>query len=107
MAAKLHKMKRQVPPTETPQRLPRLITFLGLHMALGMAAGVAFSALVLMANVSGLRDLIANSSEPYLVLALLYAMNALTFSSAAMGIAVMTLPSGPPADMRDPEDRDV
>jgi hypothetical protein len=75
-------------------------------MALGLAIGVAFASLVILSNASGLKDLIANSSEPYLVLALLYVMNALTFASAAMGIAVMTLPSDAPVDMRDPEDRD-
>lgn len=83
-------------------RLPRLLRFLGLHMALGIAIGVAFAAMVVLSNVSGIKDLIAASEEPYLVLTLLLVMNALTFASLAMGIAVMTLPFEDCCDMRDP-----
>lgn len=86
-------------------RVPRLLRFLGLHLALGLAIGVAFSSLVIMSNVSGIKTLIAESSSPYLAVALLYAMNALTFGSLAMGIGVMTLPMAGPCDMSDPEDR--
>lgn len=86
--------------------VPRLLRFLGLHLAFGAALGVAFAAVVIMSNVSGIKTLIAESSSPYLVLALLYAMNALTFGSIAMAVGVMTLPFDGGCDMSDPEDRE-
>lgn len=95
-------------PSDRPAALPampRLLRFLGLHLAMGVAVGVAFAAIVILSNVSGIKTLIADSSSPYLVLALLYIMNALTFGSIAMGIGVMTLPMDRGCDMRDPEDR--
>lgn len=97
------------PPPAKPAlfaKVPKLLRFLGLHLALGAAIGVAFAALVIMSNVSGIKTLIAESSSPYLVLTLLYAMNALTFASLGMAIGVMTLPLDPGCDMSDPEDRD-
>lgn len=87
-------------------RMPVLLTFLGGHMALGLALGVAFAALLLMLGVAGLKTLIATTSEPAVALILFYAFNALTFASVAMGIAVMTLPMDDVCDMRDPERRD-
>lgn len=89
---------------ERYMRLPKLLRFLGEHLAFGVAVGIAFAALVLMSNISGIKNLIEDSENPYLAVALLYAMNALTFASLSMGIAVMTLPMDSPCDMRDPED---
>lgn len=86
--------------------VPRLLRFLALHLALGAAAGVAFAAIVIMSNVSGIKTLIAESANPYLVLVLLYGSNVLTFGSLAMAIGVMTLPFDGGCDMSDPEDRD-
>ncbi|MGE0055104.1 MAG: hypothetical protein AB7S74_12920 [Hyphomicrobium sp.] len=86
-------------------RLPTLLRFLSRHLAFGVAVGIAFAALILMSNISGIKDLIEESENPYLAVALLYAMNALTFASLAMGIAVMTMPMDDPCDMRDPEDK--
>ena len=97
------------PPPSQPHfydNVPKLLRFLGLHLALGAATGVAFAAIVIMSNVSGIKTLIAESSSPYLVLALLYGMNALTFASLAMAVGVMTLPFDSTCDMRAPEDRD-
>lgn len=85
---------------------PKLLSFLALHLALGAAIGVAFASLVIMSNVSDIKTLIAESAEPYLALALLYAMNMLTFGAMAMGVGVMTLPLDAPCDMSDPHDRD-
>ncbi|MBL8884037.1 MAG: hypothetical protein JNL45_13395 [Hyphomicrobium sp.] len=89
---------------ERYMRVPKLLRFLGEHLAFGVAVGIAFAALVLMSNISGIKNLIEDSENPYLAVALLYAMNALTFASLSMGIAVMTLPMDAPCDMRDPED---
>ncbi len=85
---------------------PKLLTFLALHLAFGAAIGVAFASLVVMSNVSDIKTLIADSAEPYLAVALLYAMNILTFGAMGMAIGVMTLPLDTPCDMRDPHDRD-
>jgi hypothetical protein len=85
---------------------PKLVSFLAVHLAFGAAIGVAFASLVIISNVSDIKTLIAESSEPYLALALLYAMNILTFGAMAMGVGVMTLPLDAPCDMRDPHDRD-
>lgn len=95
------------PPARHPRwaNIPKLVRFLALHLALGAAIGVAFASLVIMSDVSGLKTLIADASNPYLVLALLYAMNALTFGALTMAIGVMTLPFEGGCDMRDPEDR--
>ncbi len=79
------------PPVSTP-RVPYLLRFLGLNMALGTAIGAAFVSLILLANVAGLKDLIAGSGQPLLPLFLLYFFNALTFASVAMGVAIMRLP---------------
>jgi hypothetical protein len=76
------------------RKLPYLLRFLGLHMVLGSAIGCAFVSLVVLTNTAGLKDLIATSSQPLLPLFLLYFFNALTFSSVAMGVAIMRLPWG-------------
>ena len=89
----------------SPVHIPQLLRFLGLHMALGIAIGVAFAAFVVLSNVSGIKDLIASSEQPYLALSLLFSMNALTFAAVQIGIAVMTLPFDECCDMRDPHRR--
>lgn len=95
------------PPATRPasEKWPKLLTFLALHLAFGAAIGVAFASLVIMSNVSDIKTLITESAEPYLAVALLYAMNMLTFGAMGMGIGVMTLPLDAPCDMRDPHDR--
>ena len=88
-----------------PVHIPRLLRFLGLHMALGFAIGIAFAAMVVLSNASGLKDLIASSEQPYLALSLLFSLNALTFAGLEIGIAVMTLPFDECCDMREPNQR--
>lgn len=83
-------------PDLTPEhrpRIPLLIQVLGVSAALGASIGVLLVSLLLLSNLAGLKDLIAQSSEPYLALFLLYFFNMLTFSSVAMGITIMRLPS--------------
>lgn len=89
-----------------PERVPRLLWFLGLNLVIGAAIGVAFASVVVLLNTGGIKDLIAGSREPFFALFLLYAMNALTFASLAMGVAVMRLPYDGPADGREPKDDD-
>jgi hypothetical protein len=80
-------------PTEPPRRLPPLLHFLGLHLVLGAAIGVAVVSVMVLLDVAGLKQLLIEADDPVLPLALLYGFNVLTFSSAAMGIAIMTLPA--------------
>lgn len=93
------------PGAETPGRLPHLVRFLGLHMASGIAVGVIIASLMIFTNLAGLKDLLVEAQEPFIAIFLLYAFNALTFGSVAMGIAVMTMPYDGICDMRDPSDR--
>lgn len=77
-----------------PPRTPRLLRHLALHLVLGAAFGVAFTAFLVGANVTSLGDLIEGSGSPLLAKTMLCAANVLTFGSLAMGISVMTLPWG-------------
>ncbi len=78
---------------EPLRRLPSHLQFLGLHLALGAAVGVAVVSLMVLVNFAGLKDLLREADDPVLPLALLYGFNMLTFSSVAMGIAIMTQPA--------------
>lgn len=80
-------------PFETgPQRVPPLLRFLGLHLALGAAIGIAVVSLILLSNLAGLKRLIVEAQDPFVPLLLLYSFNVITFSSVTMGIGIMTLP---------------
>lgn len=85
-------------------RMPQLLRFLCLHMGIGLAAGVVVASLMILVNVAGLKDLLIEERNPFIAIFLLYAFNALTFGSVAMGIAVMTLPYDDICNMRDPDD---
>ena len=94
------------PATAPAARVPHLLRFLGLHMASGLAFGVVIASLMILSNLAGLKDLLVEAQEPFIAIFLLYAFNALTFGSVAMGIAVMTMPYEGICDMRDPGDGD-
>lgn len=79
-------------PEDALQQVPPLLRFLGLHLVLGAAIGVAFVSLIILANVGGLKNLIVEAQNPFLPLLLLYTFNGLTFSSVTMGIGIMTRP---------------
>ncbi|MGD9784035.1 MAG: hypothetical protein AB7E80_12795 [Hyphomicrobiaceae bacterium] len=79
----------------------RLLTFLALHAALGVALGIAFASLVVLTNVAGIKDLLTDSSEPFIPMILFFASCALTIGSVTMGIAVMSLPLEEPDDNED------
>jgi hypothetical protein len=86
------------------RRLPHLIRFLGLNMAIGVAIGVIVASAMIMSNLAGLKELLIETREPFIAILLLYAFNALTFGSVAMGVAVMTIPYDSICNMRDPND---
>ncbi len=79
-------------------QLPPLLRFLGLHLALGAAAGVAIVSLMLLGNLAGMKKLIVEAQNPFIPLLLLYAFNIITFSSVSMGIGIMTMPLETPGD---------
>ena len=98
---------RETPSASPPKgqpRMPQLLRFLALHMAVGLAAGVIVASLMIQLNLAGLKDLLIEEQEPFIAIFLLYAFNALTFGSVAMGVAIMTLPYDEICDMRDPND---
>ena len=78
---------------------PSLLAFLGLHCAMGVATGIFVAAIVVLIDVDGLKQLLTDSSEPFVPMILLFAMFALTFGALKMGIAIMSLPlEGPDED---------
>lgn len=93
-------------PPQGRLQMPTLIRFLGLHLAMGLAVGVIVSSLMIWSNLAGLKDLLVDEQHPFVAIFLLYAFNALTFGSVAMGVGIMTLPYDGTCDMRDPNDKD-
>lgn len=72
--------------------MPSIARFVLLHCALGFAIGVAFAALVVLANFAGLYDLISRSSDALTALIMLLVFSGLTAGSLVAGGAIMTLP---------------
>ena len=72
--------------------MPKLLKFLAIHCAIGVTAGLAFLAILIVTDTAGLGTLIWGSANPYLALLLLAVGMAVTFGSAAMGGAVMMMP---------------
>lgn len=81
-------------PKEPGTGLPPLLRFLGLHLVLGAAIGVAIVSLAILFDLAGLRQLLLTSKDATVPLVLLYAFNVITFSSVTMGIGIMTMPFG-------------
>lgn len=85
-------------PSSAPH-IPPLLRFLGLHLALGAAIGIAFVSLIILIDLAGLKKLLLETEDLFVPLLLLYSFNVITFSSVTMGIGIMTLPGGkPPSD---------
>ncbi|MBU1212643.1 MAG: hypothetical protein KJ587_15420 [Alphaproteobacteria bacterium] len=59
-----------------------LARFLALHVALGVAVGVAVASLAVFLNLLGLKDLLIESRDPYLPLAVLFVNSAAMFAAA-------------------------
>ncbi len=70
--------------------LPRLLRFLAVNCAIGIAGGWTLLAALIVTDTAGLRTLIWNEGSAVPVI-LLAAGFAITFGSAAMGAAVMTM----------------
>jgi hypothetical protein len=52
-------------------RLPPLLHFLGVHLVLGAAIGVAAVSLAVLCNLAGLHDLLVEADDPVIPLVLL------------------------------------
>lgn len=70
--------------------MPSLVRFLLQHLVLGVATGWVVLAAFLALDVANLRTLIKGSNDGGLALVLLGVFFALTFGSAAMGLAVIS-----------------
>lgn len=71
--------------------MPSHIRFLLKHAAIGGVAGVAFVALLLAFDVVGLRQLVLNTAEGFVALAVMTMLFVITFGSVQMGRAIMSL----------------
>lgn len=84
--------KDQHGPSEETSGVPKIIWFLALHAAIGIAVGIAIAALLVLLNVAGINTMLHEAADPFVPMLLLFFGFAITFGSAAMGIAIMTLP---------------
>ncbi len=78
--------------------LPRLIRFLLVNCAIGIAGGWTLLAAMLVTDTARLRTLIWNEASPAVPIILLASGFAITFGSAAMGAAVMAMRPGDDSD---------
>lgn len=69
-----------------------LVRLLAINWLIGFATTVLVVVGLLLTNAVGLRDLIMNSENPIIPLALLFFGLLITICSVAMGAAVMSLP---------------
>ncbi len=83
------------------QTLPRLVRFLLVNCAIGVAGGWTLLALLIATDTAGLGTLIWNSSSPAMPIGMLAVGFAITFGSAAMGAAVMAMQPGDDSDKED------
>lgn len=67
------------------------LTYLGIHLIYGLAAGLTFGLAVLATNLGNLRTLAFESSHTALVLAVFFFGLFITFGSVGMGVGVMSL----------------
>ena len=67
------------------------LKYLGQHLIYGLAAGGTFGAGILALDLGNLRTLALSSSQPTLVLILLFLGLFVTFGSVGMGVGVMNL----------------
>lgn len=82
-----------------PLRLPKLLSFLLVHAAIGFLIAGAFVIALVWLDIGGFGSLVGRSGVAPLALGVLTAFLGLTFASVQMGAAIMLLPkeeeSGP------------
>lgn len=67
------------------------ILFLLKHLATGAVGAIVLATGILVLNIAGIGELVANSEHGVIAVIMLYASLILTFGSVAMGIGVMAL----------------
>jgi hypothetical protein len=87
--------------------MPDLIRFLIRHGLIGFCIGVAFTALILVADIASLRSLTEGTAEGMGVRLLLAFFISSTFASAQMGVAVMWPPSRKVDPMAPPGEDEI
>ena len=70
----------------------RMLRFLALNAALGMALGVAVTAAIMLLDVAGIGSRVARSADPVLPLLLIGFPMALIFGGAVTATAIWTMP---------------
>jgi len=70
--------------------LPKLIRFMLVHIANGMAIGCVLLLIVIRMDIGGLGTLLAKDGSGLATLVLFF-QTALTFGAVSMGVAVMNL----------------
>lgn len=86
--------------------MPKLIKLYITNVAYGFALSAVFLALLLWADVAGIRHLIFSSDIGYIAVAMIFMMNGVVFASVQFAIAVMRLaedPEGPKGGNRAPD----
>lgn len=72
-------------------RVPKLLRYLALHGALGIAVGCGLAAALLITDVAQIGTLMLRSDAPVLIGFLYFSGFAVTFGSVVMASAVMLL----------------
>jgi hypothetical protein len=89
--------------------MPKLIRLYILHSAIGFALSAVFLALLIWADVAGLRHLILETSSGFVAGVMLFVMNGIIFAGAQFAIAIMRLAddedTGPKGGLRAPDVR--
>ena len=80
--------------------MPALIRLYVRHALIGFAIAAAFTGLLLLFDVAGLRHLVTHTADGPLAVALLVVFNGIVFSGVQFGIAVMRLGERPEGDDR-------
>jgi hypothetical protein len=66
-----------------------MFKFLGLHLVCGLVAALIFGTALLVSDLSHIRTMAFESSNPILIVVLLYFGLMVTFGSLAMGVGIM------------------
>lgn len=75
-----------------PHRLPKLLSFLLVHAAIGFIIAGFFVIALVWLDIGGFGSLVGRSGVAPLALGVLTAFLGLTFASVQMGAAIMLLP---------------
>ena len=76
-----------------PERPPDLIQQLGLHAAIGGAAGIAIASLLVLINAGGLKQLLLATGEPFVPLLIIEISFASLFATLQVSLAIMAAES--------------